>query len=316
MLRVLNIIAIFILSSINYGHAKPLDMDRQIKQATHSLIQGDHTLVRELLSASPKLNKSLIKLKIIHLLQSKEIEAAINDLELLEHKYPNNPETFVFSAEVWRSIGHEVSIFSKRKYYRKAVEAKLMAGKLGQNQAKYLTIQASASGQSKTYGGNKSAQQPITEKISRLDRKWGYIAKINLAQNQEQFEQAVSLAKQAAADFPHDFNVLERIAKLYWTLRDYSHSQHFFYKACQNNPKEDWHTQINWLNACWQTAIFAEEKELNIQFGIHALKILLQEYTLPTQSNYEIYEYLLKISEQDVKDEVKEFGIRFNNPLR
>ncbi len=312
MVRVLNIIALFLLSTVNYGHAKHLDLDRQIKQATHSLIQGDHTPVRELLSATPKLNKVLSKLKIIHLLQSEKIDATIDSLELLELNYPRDPEVFAFSAEVWRSIGHEVSIFSKRKYYKRAVSAKLNAGALAQNQAEYLTLMASAYGQSKSYGGDKSKQEPITEKIRRLDNKWGYIAHINLAQNQERFEQAISLAKQAVVEFPNDFSILERVAKLYWTLRDYSSSQHFYYKACQNNPQGNWHLQINWLNACWQTAIFTKEKEQNKQYGVNALKILLEEYKLPTQSNYEIYEYLLEIADQGLTEEINEFADRFN----
>lgn len=278
-----------------------------LAEAEHALLQGDTDLAAKFLSATKDKNEPVLKLQILLLLALGEIDEAETKLVALEKKYALSPQTFAFSAEVWRSIGHQVNIFSKRSRYQKAVAAKIKAGNLAPESAKYLTLKASALGQSRDYGGVDGEQQKVTETILALDPKWGAIASINLAQNTESGDKGEMIVKRAIEQFPDDFFILERVAQYFWTNKQYSNAQQYFYQACQHNPTEDWHTQVRWFNSCYLTAHFAQDKGLGIEWGINALETLLKTYPLPTKENFEVAQLLFDLDHRKVSEHAKLF---------
>ncbi|OKY27075.1 hypothetical protein [Thalassotalea sp. PP2-459] len=276
--------------------AKERKLDMLVFQAKKALIQGESQLAKKLISNEKKPSYNLLKLKILYYLERDNIDKAERSLNEFELQYFNVADTYAFTSEVWRSIGHKVSIFSKSYYYKKAVKAKITAGNKAPNDPKYLTMKASALGQSSQYGGNSSLQEQLAQKIKALDKKWGLIAEVNLAQNEDNLEQASKLAIQATKLFPQDFDVLNRTAKLFWTRSNYPSAQHYFYQACTSKSGDQWHSKINWINACSQTAIFAIEKNVNKDKGKKAIINLLREYQLPTNINFEYIKMYFKLS--------------------
>lgn len=274
-----------------------LSLTDKISMATEALAQGDSSLAGQLIqteTAEP--NYALLQLEILYWLEQRESDQAIDKLRAFEQLYPLRADTFAFSSEVWRSIGHQVNIFAKSGYYKKAVAAKIKAGQLAPDNPRYMTLAASALGQADNYGGDMAAQKPLTERIVGLDKKWGYIARINLAQNNDEYTQGRVLAAQAVAEFGQDFDILERVGQFHWTLGEYNEAQYHFLQACKNRPNDEWHLQIKWQNACYLVGEFAKEQEIGLENAVEALTILLSVYTLPTESNFASADLLLTLA--------------------
>ncbi|WP_102798170.1 hypothetical protein [Bowmanella denitrificans] len=284
----------------------PVPVSAEMQQATQALLQGDKRPAAALLDkTAPQRSYELMALEILYLLASSATDLADARLTSFEQQFASNPETFAFSSEVWRSIGHQASIFAKRGYYKKAVKAKIQAGVLAPENPYYLTLQASALGQGDSYGGSAAAQKPLTDKIATLDKKWGYIARINLAQNEDDVALGESMAEQAASAFKQDFDVLERVAQWYWTIGSYEQAQAYFLQACQHRPAMTWHLQVKWYNACYQVGEFANDKQIGMDKGIKALNILLNAYSLPTEVNFDIASLLMTLADSEETDSAR-----------
>ncbi|MBC3764796.1 hypothetical protein [Neptunicella marina] len=285
------------------GNAKNVEQNavltEQVNAAFHYLVQGDTSLAARLLAEqnkSKQQNPELSKLDIMLQIELEDTDAAERRLLTFETRFAHNPDTFAFAADAWRDIGHQASIFSKFGFYKKGVKAKLRAGEVAPNSAEYVALRAGASAHGSSYGADDSLQKPLTDKAIELDKKWGYVARLNYAQNTDDQQLGVTAAQQAVEDFPADFVVLERVAQYYWTIDDISSSQQHFFRACENRPQQKWYREIKWINACYQVAVFSQKQQLLPKSGVQALNLLLKTYRLPTKQNLDIAELLLDIA--------------------
>lgn len=195
------------------------------------LLGADATKAKALLNsvkqpASPK----LIELEVIYHLMLGNTENAINQLNEYEKRFGDTADTHAFAAEAWRRVGHQANIFSKRKYYNKALALKWRAGELARGNPKWLVLQASAAAQLDKRSSINSDEFTLTKQVMSLDARWGFIAQINLAQNTDDIAKGLSLSQQAHERFPDDLFVQERIAQFYWRLGERARSQRNFFK--------------------------------------------------------------------------------------
>lgn len=297
-MRVNHLFSLSLLFISNLSGAQPNPTDKVI-EAEEALLQGSYKLAYEL-SLLPSRSIELDKLKILYHLARSELEQAEKRIEGLEHKYSELAETFAFSAEAWRSVGHQASLFSKRGYYQRAVEARIKAGDKAPNEPKYLSLKASALGQG-SFGGDIEGQTELTKLIQIEGGKWAGIAQINLLQNQGRKAEGKRLAKQLQANYSNDFDVLERVAQFYWSHSEQELSQVSFYLACINRPKFSWHLQVKWINACNQVAVFAKKNKQNVELARKALVELTQVFTLLTEVNLELAEVLYSLPDPKAK---------------
>ncbi|MGB0217153.1 MAG: hypothetical protein ACPF9E_17105 [Alteromonas oceani] len=226
-------------------------------------------------------------------------DAAERLLLSFESRFADNPDTFAFAADAWRDLGHQAGIFSKFGFYKKGVQAKLRAGEVGPDNAEYVALRAGASAHGSSYGADASLQKTLTDKAIALDQKWGYIAKLNYAQNTDDQQSGVVAAKAAVEEFHDDFVVLERVAQYYWTIDNLAQAQQTFAQACEYPPVQSWYREVKWINACYQVALFSQEHGLAVKPGEQALNRLLATYKLPTSQNVEIAVLLLDIAQQE-----------------
>lgn len=272
--------------------------------AASAMMQGNYDFMSKLLDdKSLSSDIRLLELEIVYHILQDDTDTAINKLEAYLEQNSRNAAAQAFAGEAWRSIGHQVNIFRKGTYYDKAVDAKLLAGTADNTKPKYMVMRASALGQN----GKLEEQYNLTNEIVDLDEKWGFVARINLSQNIEAFEEGKDLSALATTAYPHDFFINERTAQFYWTLSDYAQAQKHFLVACRNHPRSGWYDNMKWLYACNLVVRFVEEDSLAPEAGIEALTLLLNEFTLFTHDTITYAATLLKLAEGDDK----EFAIAF-----
>ncbi|SNY58656.1 hypothetical protein SAMN06297280_3457 [Arsukibacterium tuosuense] len=290
----LSYLLIVLLSATNFGFAS------EQEAAEHALLQGDATKTKALLDsieqpASPK----HLELEVIYHLMLGNTESAINQLNEYEKRFGDRADTHAFAAEAWRRVGHQANIFSKRKYYNKALASKWRAGELAPGNPKWLVLQASAAAQLDKRNKISSDEFTLTKQVMSLDEKWGFIAQINLAQNTDDIKQGLILTQQAHERFPDDFFVQERIAQFYWRLGERAQSQQHFFQACKNYPQTSWFDKLKWLNSCLQVAVFADKYGLGREVGVQALSELLRSFKLPTKDNLDLAIMLTQLAQGD-----------------
>ncbi|RXJ72746.1 hypothetical protein CS022_14010 [Veronia nyctiphanis] len=305
--EVLVIFFLVLLSTFKSVANPSLELVNRVRVAQNALIQGELSLANNLINKVKHSDEyEFHTLEVLYLLESNKTSRAIEKLTALEKQFSERADTFSFSSEAWRVIGHQSSLFSKRKYYKKAVQSKIKAGLLAPESGRFLTMRASALGQSKSYGGDPDEQINIVRKIIKVSEKWGYIARINLAQNNVNFSLAHQISLQAINKFPNDFDVLERVAQLHWTTDNEQQAQAMFAKACHSMPiSENWYQTVKWIDACYQVAIFAREEGLDRQLGVQALSKLFEEYKLPTESNFEMITLYASLAKQSELHSIK-----------
>jgi len=274
-------------------------LNEQINAAFHYLVQGDTSLAAKLLAEQGDIidnNHQLNKLNIMLHIELEDNDTAERLLLSFESNFSDAPDTFAFAADAWRDLGHQAGIFSKFGFYKKGVQAKLRAGEVGPDNAEYVALRAGASAHGSRYGADASLQKTLTDKAIALDKKWGYIAKLNYAQNTDDQQSGVAAAKAAVEEFRDDFAVLERVAQYYWTIDNLAQAQQTFAQACEYRPAQRWYREVKWINACYQVAVFSQEYGLAAKPGEQALNRLLTIYKLPTRQNLEIAGLLLDIA--------------------
>ncbi len=270
-----------------------------ISQALHALFQGDDASAKVLIENEATAHtRAFDELEILYQLEKRNIDTVIQRLEQYESRYRTLPEAFDFSAQIWRSVGHEVNIFSKRGYYKRALAAKSKTGLLAPHSPYFLTLRASAIGQDDDLAREDESQLSVTNKITSMDKKWGFISRINYAQSTGNKSSGKKLSENAALEYKQDFEIQERIAQYYWTIGQKEQAQQHFLIACHNPPAPSWHNNIMWFNSCYQVAYFSQQYSINIDAGIKALNTLLNHYRLPTRNNFDLAVMLLDLSQK------------------
>ncbi|MDG6096307.1 hypothetical protein EXU34_02460 [Alteromonas sp. ZYF713] len=290
---------VFCITSYANNAERNKGLNEQINTAFHHLVQGDTSRATKLLAEQEGIkddNHQLSKLAIMLQIELEDNDTAERLLLRFESRFTDNPDTFAFAADAWRDLGHQAGIFSKFGFYKKGVQAKLRAGEVAPENAEYVALRAGASAHGSSYGADASLHKSLTNKAIALDRKWGYIAKLNYAQNTDDQQSGVAAAKAAVEEFHNDFVVLERVAQYYWTLDNLAQAQQMFAQACENRPAQSWYREVKWINACYQVAVFSHEHGLAVKPGEQALNRLLATYKLPTRQNVEIAGLLLDIA--------------------
>ena len=293
---------VFCIASYTTRAEENEGLSQQIHAAFHYLVQGDTSRATKLLAEQEAIkddSHQLSKLAIMLHIELENNDAAERSLLSFESRFADNPDTFAFAADAWRDIGHRAGIFSKFVFYKKGVQAKLRAGEIGPENAEYVALQAGASAHGRRYGADASLQKILTDKAIALDKKWGYIAKLNYAQNTDDQQSGLAAAKEAVEEFHDDFVVLERVAQYYWTIDNLAQAQQTFAQACEYPPAQSWYREVKWINACYQVAVFSQEHGLAVKPGEQALNRLLATYKLPTRQNVEIAGLLLDIAQQE-----------------
>ena len=290
---------VFCIASYTTRAEENEGLSQQIHAAFHYLVQGDTSRATKLLAEQEAIkddSHQLSKLAIMLHIELENNDAAERSLLSFESRFADNPDTFAFAADAWRDIGHRAGIFSKFVFYKKGVQAKLRAGEIGPENAEYVALQAGASAHGRRYGADASLQKILTDKAIALDKKWGYIAKLNYAQNTDDQQSGLAAAKEAVEEFHDDFVVLERVAQYYWTIDNLAQAQQTFAQACEYPPVQSWYREVKWINACYQVAVFSQEHGLAVKPGEQALHRLLAFYKLPTEQNVDIAGLLLDIA--------------------
>ena len=293
---------VFCIASYTTRAEENEGLSQQIHAAFHYLVQGDTSRATKLLAEQEAIkddSHQLSKLAIMLHIELENNDAAERSLLSFESRFADNPDTFAFAADAWRDIGHRAGIFSKFVFYKKGVQAKLRAGEIGPENAEYVALQAGASAHGRRYGADASLQKILTDKAIALDKKWGYIAKLNYAQNTDDQQSGLAAAKEAVEEFHDDFVVLERVAQYFWTIDNLAQAQQTFAQACEYPPVQSWYREVKWINACYQVAVFSQEHGLAVKPGEQALNRLLATYKLPTTQNVEIAGLLLDIAQQE-----------------
>jgi len=282
------------LSATHFGFTKETD------EVDYALLQGDTTKLQALLEGSKQpASPKFIELEVIYHLILGNTENAINRLNEYEKRFGDIADTHAFAAEAWRRVGHQSSIFSKRKYYNKALASKWRAGELAPGNPKWLVLQASAAAQLDNRNKKNSDEVALTKQVMSLDEKWGFIAQMNLAQNTDDVEEGLSLTELANERFPDDFFVQERIAQFFWRLGKNAQSQQHFFQACKNYPYGSWFDKVKWLNACQQVTVFSDKYGMDREVGAQALSVLLSSFTLPTKDNLDLAIMLIQLAQGD-----------------
>jgi len=232
----------------------------------------------------------------------KAILSRLNDkassrLQNLIDIYGNNPDVNFFAAGIWKELAHQVSIFSKVKYYRRAVESYIRAGELAPNNAKYVRKQASSYGQPSMMGGDAVKQKPLLNKIKALDPQYGFIAEMDLAQNEEKYELASQLADQAVADFPDSFILHERAAQMHWTIGNYERAQRLFLRACKF-PEPSGIDRELWISSCYSVVYLTLEVEKGHLLAVQAMQRVLSVNQLITAENNQARLYLAEMAKE------------------
>ena len=293
---------VFCIASYANNAKEKKGLNEQINAAFHYLVQGDTSRASKLLAEQERLkddNHQLSKLAIMLQIELKNNDTAERLLLSFESRFADNPDTFAFAADAWRDLGHQAGVFSKFGFYKKGVQAKLRAGEVGPDNAEYVALRAGASAHGSSYGADASLQKTLTDRAIALDKKWGYIAKLNYAQNTDDQQSGLAAAKEAVEEFHDDFVVLERVAQYFWTIDNLAQAQQTFAQACEYPPVQSWYREVKWINACYQVAVFSQEHGLAVKPGEQALNRLLATYKLPTTQNVEIAGLLLDIAQQE-----------------
>lgn len=277
-------------------------------QAAEALLEGDTSYAYNAIQ-QPDCKKSpqCVELSILYHLMSDKVDVAIDELNTYEVAYSNEARTHAFAAETWRLIGHQVNIFRKRTYYKKALQAKFQAGVKLSALPQHKVMLASAHGQQ----GEIDNQKTLTADIIETAPKWGAIAQINLAQNMDDFVYGEKIVAQALNKYPEDFFINERVAQFYWTIDKPIEAQQHFLKACKTKPQAYWYDRKKWLEACTLVVQFTEQENINPQAAVDALVRILSEHTLLTLTNVEYAVLLLQTSENLAEQAAKDIALAF-----
>ena len=285
------ILFVFIFFFFDTVTATDADCNR-FQDALHQLFQGEYSIAEEMTSKCP-VSIKLQKLKIRLLIAKQETELATKALENLIKIHQKISDVHYFSGIAWSRLARQVSIFSKTSYYKKATLAFIRAGHLEPDNPLFLLEQAKAYGQPDSLGGNQPLQAGVVAKLSAMSQAYGFLAKMDLAQNKRDYQQLKQLADQAVKYDPTNYLIVERAAQAYRTIDDEVKAQKLFLKACQL-PAPKGELRESWRFSCYLVSYIAINETDNHQLAIEALVRLLQFYHAATPPNNEIRQLLIE----------------------
>jgi len=275
----------------------------EILNAHYAFYQGDYSPAEQLLSAQSKLDGStrqslaLQQLQVMLWAAQEEEDKATELLLRLQNQHSTNADISFFAAGIWKEIAHQVSVFSKIKYYSRAVEAYIRAGELAPNNAKYVRKQASSYAQPEMFGGQEGKQKPMLPKIQALDLQYGLVASMDLAQNEQNHKQANQLAEQAISEYPDSFLLVERAAQMQWTLENDTRAQQLFMQAC-NFPAQKNSDRMVWITSCYTVVYLSLNNNTDHALAVTAMQRLLSVNTLKTAENDQAKLYLAEMAKK------------------
>jgi len=275
----------------------------ELLNAHYALYQSDTKPAEQLISQQLKPakleDKSLAfqQLQVLVWIQQKEVDKATDLLLSLQERQSQNANIYFFAGGAWKELAHQVSVFSKIKYYRRAVEAYIRAGELAPNHAKYVRKQASSYAQPEMFGGTEGKQRPMLAKIVALDAKYGLVAKMDLAQNEQQHKKASQLAEQAMSKYPDSFLLVERAAQMHWTLENDDRAQQLFVQAC-NLTAQTATDRLTWISSCYGVVYLTLRTDKNHGLAVSAMQRLLSVNTLKTADNDQARLYLAEMAKK------------------
>lgn len=283
------------LSTVASSNSAP---DNEILTAQHAFFQGDTRLAEKLLAGESEYQSlALAQLQVMLWIGREEADKATELLLKLQKRYSSNADYHYFAGGMWRQLGHQVSVCSKIKYYRRAVAAYILAGKLAPDNARYVTKQASVYGQLDMMGGDSKKQRPILAKVQSLNSQYGLVAAMDLAQNEENHKLAAQLAEQAVSQYPNSFLLLVRAAKMHSSpLKNKIKAQQLYAQACQL-PAQSGLDRINWISSCYQVEHLAG-KTKNFDLVVIAMQRLLAVNQLATSENDQARLYLAQMANE------------------
>jgi len=273
----------------------------EILKAQYALYQNDTKPAEQLISQQSKLTKledislALQQLQVLVWVQQEETDKATDLLLRLQEHHNQNADIHFFSGGAWKKLAHKVSIFSKIKYYRRAVTAYIRAGELAPKNAKYVRKQASSYAQPEMFGGIEGKQKPMLKKIIALDVKYGLVAKMDLAQNEQQHNKARQLAEQAISEYSDSFLLVERAAQMHWTLENEERAQELFVQAC-NFPAQIATARMTWISSCYGVVYLTLKTDKNHGLAVSAMQRLLSINKLKTSDNDQARLYLAEMA--------------------
>ena len=107
------------LSTVASSNSAP---DNEILTAQHAFFQGDTRLAEKLLAGESEYQSlALAQLQVMLWIGREEADKATELLLKLQKRYSSNADYHYFAGGMWRQLGHQVSVCSKIKYYRRAV---------------------------------------------------------------------------------------------------------------------------------------------------------------------------------------------------
>jgi len=275
----------------------------KILNAHYALYQGDTAVAEQLIrlqSNQDEINEeslALQKLQIMVWVKQEEVDKATESLLDLQKQNSNNADLYFFSAGAWKELAHQVSVFSKIKYYSRAVEAYIRAGELAPNNAKYVRKQASSYAQPEMFGGQEGKQKPMLAKIQELDIRYGLVASMDLAQNAQDHEKANQLSEQAILEYSDSFVLVERAAQMQWTLKNDTRAQQLFLQAC-NFPAQIKSDRLVWITSCYTVVYLSLNNDNNHALALTAMQRLLSVNTLKTAENDQAKLYLAEMAKK------------------
>jgi len=280
---------------------KTTSVSTEVLNAHYAFYQGDWGSAKQLIksqskrSGSNKESLALLQLQAMVWVAQEEDGKATELLLRLQKQHNNNAEVYFFAAGLWKELAHQVSVFSKIKYYSRAVEAYIRAGELAPNNAKYVRKQASSYAQPEIFGGQEGMQKPMLPKIKTLDVQYGLVASMDLAQNEQDHKKANQLAEQAVSEYPDSFLLVERAAQMQWTLENDNRAQQLFMQAC-NFPAQTASDRMVWITSCYTVVYLSLNTDTNHALAVTAMQRLLSVNTLKTAENDQAKLYLAEMA--------------------
>jgi len=275
------------------------NIKEQIIQAEYALYEGDIEPAKRLI-VQGSYSLELKRLEILFLTHQEQTDQATKLLDSLQQANPSNAEIFYFAGNIWEDLARQVSFFSKKSYYSRASQAFITAANLAPNNPKFVTAQARAYGQPSILGGAKGKQQQLVFNIQNFDHKFGLYAAMDLAQNEQNYQDLLKIADRAVKAYPKSFLLIARSAQAYRTAGDELNAQQLFLRACLI-PKAENQYRLKWEYACFITGYIAENETNNFQIAVTGFKRLLSVYTRPTLHNdqlrYSLAKYLKDIGD-------------------
>jgi len=258
----------------------------EVKQLEVSYYARDYQNIDQLLSQPKRpltIDEQLLKLAVT--IQRDE-DGAESALELFVQQHSANAKVQYWAGQLWLTLAKRSSIFGKMSKFSRYVSATTTAAKLAPDNARYQMEAAKAYGQPSMMGGDPGKQQPIVDKLRKIDSPFSQIAYMDYLQNTQNKSQGIEYALEVAKAYSTNVEVVERAGQLMWTFENKLMAGQAFWQACQL-PASEYEAFIKWETACWLVANFSLDGEMSVSNGVIAAERLRQNSHVKDQDYQE-----------------------------